>query len=346
MVGVVTSEDVRITRKVQQLGSSTLAVTLPAEWAREHEVEKGDSVVVQRDESSGSLLVVPDRTLIEDAETTVDASGLDADALRRAVIAQYVLGRRLVHVTDDGPIAPAHRDAVLDAERGLMGAGVVEETGETMTLRCSIAADDFELPTLLGRLDRTETTMRQEALAAFLDGDTDRARTVEQRHAQVDKLFYLLLRVLFATYRNPDLNRAVGVDTGFPLIGYRSVAQDIVLMADTATDLAALTDEPIPEGARERLTNLADAIDDAADAARSAVVEPSYAEVTRAREALELARERTDAANEFLETERPEPLLRLQRAVCALGGDTRHVRDTLDVATRLTFRDGSGATPE
>nr|WP_280921194.1 PhoU domain-containing protein [Halarchaeum rubridurum] len=215
-----------------------------------------------------------------------------------------------------------------------------------MTLRCSIAADDFELPTLLGRLDRTETTMRSEALAAFLDGDAERARALTQRHAQVDKLFYLLLRVLFATYRNPDLNRAVGVDTGFPLIGYRSVAQDVVLMADAATDLAALTDEPVPEGAREHLRELADAIDDAADAARNAVVEPSYADVTRAREALDRARERTDAANDYLERERPEPLLRLQRAVCALGGDARHVRDTLDVATRLTFRDGSGATPE
>jgi len=32
------------TRKVQRLGPSTLAMTLPAEWTHEHDVEKGQEV--------------------------------------------------------------------------------------------------------------------------------------------------------------------------------------------------------------------------------------------------------------------------------------------------------------
>jgi len=82
-------------RKVQQLGSSTLAVTVPAEWARHHDIVKGDEVVVQRDENGGSLLIVPEQPTIEDTEATIDADVLTGDALERAIVTQYVLGRRL-----------------------------------------------------------------------------------------------------------------------------------------------------------------------------------------------------------------------------------------------------------
>ena len=334
------SDELRITRKVQQLGSSTLAVTLPAQWARDHDVEKGDSIVIQRDESSGSLLVVPDRVL-DDSETTIYTGGLDADAIRQAIVAQYVLGRRLIHITSDGPLDPAHRDAVLEAERHLMGVGIVEEDPGSVILRCSVAVDDFELPELLGRIGQTEAPMRTDAVAAFVEGDEEHAQRVEMRHDQVRKLYALLLRLLFATYRNPDLNRAVGLDTGFPVIGYRSVAQDIVLMADAAVDVADRADTALSDPTAAHIEALADAIDEAAVAARTAVVEPKYVDVATARAALTRARERVDAANNHLEADRPDPLLATQRVVCTLDGTVRQVRDTLDVATRLTFRDGA-----
>ncbi|GGO00645.1 phosphate uptake regulator PhoU [Halomicroarcula sp. S1AR25-4] len=339
----MTPDAVRMKRKVQQLGSSTLAVTVPAEWARHHDIEKGDEIIVQRDENGGSLLLVPEQPSIADVEATVDADALTSDALERAIVTQYVLGRQLIRIEATTPLGLEHRNAVLGAERRLMGLGIVEQAETTVTVRCSVAPGDFDLPTLLGRLSRTEAAIRSDAVTALLDGDPEAAEQVSARKGQVEKLFYLFLRLVFATYRNPRLNQAVGLETGFPLIGYRSVAQDVVLMADVAVEIATLAaegDGTVPDATTaEVVTDLAEALDEAASATRAAVTTPDYEGTETAREAFDRVDECVAAANDHLAAERPEPLLVLQRAVTLLERSARHARDSLSVATHLAFRE-------
>lgn len=339
----MTPAPIRMKRKVQQLGSSTLAVTVPADWARHHEIEKGDELIVQRDENGGSLLLVPEQPTIEDVEATIDADELTADALERAIITQYVLGRQLIRIESTVPLSLEHRNAVLAAEGQLMGLGIVEQAETTVTVRCSVAPEDFNLPTLLGRLSRTEAMLRSEAVTALVEGDVEAATRLSGRSEQVEKLFYLFLRLVFATYRNPRLNSAVGLETGFPLIGYRSVAQDIMLMADAAVEIASLvadTDGTAPvEETAAKVQTLGDIIDSAASDTRTAVTTPSYETTEDARSTFALVDEHVAALNEHLATERPEPLLTLQRSVVLLERSARHARDSLSVATHLAFRD-------
>jgi phosphate uptake regulator len=335
-------ETIRMKRKVQQLGSSTLAVTVPADWARTHDIQKGDEVIIQQDESGGSLLVVPDQPTIEDVESTVDAGSLDPKALERAVVSQYVLGRQLIRIEADEPLDPAYHDAVMRAERRLMGLGIVEQAECEITVRCTVAPSDFDLPTLLGRLSRTERTMRTEAVAAVLDGDPDRARTVESRYERAQKLFHLFLRLVFATYRNPRLNHAVGLDTGFPLIGYRSVAQDLSLMTGIAREIASLVADggmqTTGDETAARLDDLADALDEAVTATIAAVTTPEYPATETARDAFATVDDRAEAMNDHLAAARPEPLLELQRTVVLLERSAQHARDSLSVATHLALR--------
>ena len=339
----MTTDPIRMKRKVQQLGSSTLAVTVPADWARHHEIEKGDELIVQRDENGGSLLLVPEQPTIEDVEATIDADALAPDALERAIVTQYVLGRQLIRVEATAPLGLEHRNAVLAAEERLMGLGIVEQAETAVTVRCSVAPGDFDLPTLLGRLSRTEAMIRAEAVSALIEGDTESAAGIAARSEQVEKLFYLFLRLVFATYRNPRLNSAVGLETGFPLIGYRSVAQDIVLMSDAAVEIATLvgeTDGTAPdEETASKLRTLDEALDSAASATRTAVTTPDYGTTEEARTAFGLVEEHVAGLNDHLAAERPEPLLTLQRAVVLLERSARHARDSLSVATHLAFRD-------
>ncbi|MFB6096355.1 MAG: AbrB/MazE/SpoVT family DNA-binding domain-containing protein, partial [Haloferacaceae archaeon] len=68
------------TRKVQRLGPSTLAMTLPAEWTKAHGVEKGDEVSL-RVQGRGALTVLAESVTTEDTEAVIHADALDADAL-------------------------------------------------------------------------------------------------------------------------------------------------------------------------------------------------------------------------------------------------------------------------
>lgn len=335
--------NLHIRRKAQQLGSSTLAVSVPAEWAHYHDLTKGDELIVQRDENGNSLLVTPNQPAVEDVETTIDADAMSTDALSRAVITQYVLGRGLIRIEAEKSLDAQHYDAVLKAERRLMGLGIVEESENHITVRCSVDPDDFELPTLLGRLGRTEATIRSSAVSALIDGDTDAAQRARNRGSQLEKLFSLFLRLVFTTYRNPQLNQAVGVGTGFPLIGYRSAAQDVSLMAGIANDIATIAMErvtdPLDSPVAEDIQSVHDALDSAAEKIRKAVIDPDYELVTDARTRLQRVDDHSAAAIDRLEKERPKPLLALNRVHFLLERSARHARDTLDVATHLAFRE-------
>jgi len=336
-------DPLRMKRKVQQLGSSTLAVTVPAEWARQQDLEKGDDIIVQQDENGGSLLLVPEQPSIEDTDAIIDVDALvGADALERAVVGQYVLGRQLIRVVSADPLNFELNDAVRCAEQRLMGLGVVEQNDSHITVRCSVAPGDFDLPTLLNRINRVESMIRSEAIQALVGGNADRVRHVTDRYEQVEKLFYLFLRLVFTTYRNPGLNQAVGLDTGFPLIGYRSIAQDLVLIADGGHEIASLVsdaDDRVPdEKTAEMLTVLNDTLDEALTGTITAVTTPDYDATEATRKQFERVTDRITALNDRLDTERPEPLLALQRAVVLLERCARHGRDSLDVATHLAFR--------
>ena len=336
-------DDRQIRRKAQQLGSSTLAVTVPAEWAHRHELMKGDELIVQRDENGNSLLVTPAQPALTETETTISADTMSADALSRAVVTQYVLGRGFIRIEADEALTAAQYDAVLNAERRLMGLGIVEESATHITIRCSVDPDDFDLPTLFGRLGRTEATIRSSAVDALLAADPEAARRAQNRSPQLEKLFSLFLRLVFTTYRNPQLNQAVGVGSGFPLIGYRSAAQDIALMAGIADEIATIAaeeiTEPLDEEVADGIDSVHEALDTAAETVRDAVIDPEYSQVTTARERLTRFQEASTAAIDHLEAARPEPLLALHRCHLLFERSARHTEDTLDVATHLAFRE-------
>jgi len=327
-------------RKVQQLGSSTKAVSLPSEWTREHGIEKGDILRGQKDEHSGSLLLLPADHTDHDVVTVVDADTITADMLEYIVIANYTLGRQTIRITASEALPSAFASSIVDLEQQLMGLGIVEQSPTQLEIRCSVAPDDFELIPLLERLWRTEALIRENAIASVLSPDSDTNVLTGNYKRQADKLFYLFLRLLFITYRNPRLNSSMGLKTGFPLIGYRSVAQDLVLMTDCAVRINefAIDHERIDDTMIDTIQEAAVALDEAIGDAQAVVTDPCIESSKTAHQSLTVATDTLDAAQAHLETERPEPLLKLQQLLSTFREIAVYASDTIEVGTNLAAR--------
>src|SRR6056297_3486643 len=278
------------TRKVQRLGPSTLAMTLPAEWASEHGVEKGDEVSL-RLSGKGPLTVMPESVGNEESEAVIYTDDLDADAVERAIVAQYVLGRRVITIEQtEGALSSEQINAVYSAETQLMGLGVIEETPESIAIRCSVDPEDFDLDNLLERLENTGSTMRSEAVKALAHGNPDLAQRALNRERQANKIFVLLLRLIFTAHENPTLARAVGLDSGFPLIGYRSIAKNLELTADNAEDIADIVLEAeghtldVDQTTMRRIREFTDQVDEVTANAVVAAVDRDYDATVEVRE--------------------------------------------------------------
>jgi phosphate uptake regulator len=149
-------------------------MTLPAEWAGEQGVEKGDEVSL-RFGGKGTLTVLPESVQTEDSEAVIHAVDLNAAAVERAIVAQYVLGRRVIHVEapEGETLASEIINAVYNAETQLMGLGVIEETVSLVPL------DEAGRP-----LAFIET--RDEVIRAWAEDELDAYRAQAERLESTD----------------------------------------------------------------------------------------------------------------------------------------------------------------
>ncbi len=335
------------TRKVQRLGPSTLAMTLPAQWTKDHGVEKGDEVTIRTGET-GTLTVLSESASSEDSEAVIHADNLDADGLERAIVAQYVLGRRVITVTvREGALDGEHINAVYRAETQLMGLGVIEETPEAIAIRCSVDPEDFTLNNLLGRLENTGSTMRTEAMKALARGNPDLAERALNRERQANKIFVLLLRLIFTAYQNPNLARAVGLESGFPLVGYRSVAKNLELTADHAQEIAeiCLNAEAhtldVDSTTTRQIREFTESVDDVTELAVRSVVERDYDMTIEVRRQF---REIGDTERELLEDlpELPnDTLLEVREVLVGLRQTAEYAVRNAEIAANLALDEDS-----
>ncbi len=330
------------TRKVQRLGPSTLAMTLPAEWASAHDVEKGDEVSL-RVGGKGSLTVMPESVQTEDTEAVISAEGLNADAVERAIVAQYVLGRRIIHVEapEGETLESAHINAVYNAETQLMGLGVIEETPDSIAIRCSVDPEDFTLDNLLGRLESTGSTMRNEAVKALAHNNPDLAQRALNRERQANKIFVLLLRLIFTAYQSPNLARAVGLEDGFPLIGYRSIAKNLELTADNAEDIAdiALAAEDnalnVDNDTMRRIRDFTEEVNEITELAVEAAVDRNFDTTVEVRERFVDIENREEEILADLPEMDNRHLLEIREVLVSLQQTAQYAVRNAEIATNL-----------
>jgi len=334
------------TRKVQRLGPSTLAMTLPAEWTTDHYVEKGDEVSIRMG-GKGTLTVLPESANTGESEAVIHADNLDAGSVERAIVAQYVLGRRVIHVQMEATaLESEHINAVYQAETQLMGLGVIEETPERIAIRCSADPEDFTLDNLLERLENTGSTMRGEAVKALAHGNRDLAERALNRERQANKIFVLLLRLIFTAYQNPNLCRAVGLDSSFPLIGYRSVAKNLELTADNAEDIAEIvaSADELPEvdsSTIRRIREFTDQIDELTAMAVRSVVERDYDLTIRCRHLFGEISDREQEILDDLEELPNEELLQIREVLVSLQHTAEYAMRNAEIAANLALNEES-----
>ncbi len=336
------------TRKVQRLGPSTLAMTLPAEWAQAHGVEKGDEVSL-RVGGKGTLTVMPESVQTEESEAVIRAGNLDADSVERAIVAQYVLGRRIIHVEagEDETLESTHINAVYNAETQLMGLGVIEETPDSIAIRCSVDPEDFTLDNLLERLESTGSTMRNEAIKALAHENPNLAQRALNRERQANKIFVLLLRLIFTAYQNPNLARAVGLEDGFPLIGYRSIAKNLELTADNAEDIAEIALEAegntldVDGSTMRRIREFTDQVNEITELAVASAVDRDYDAAIEVREKFaEIGDREQEILSDLPELDNKH-LLQVREVLVSLQQTAQYAVRNAEIATNLALNEES-----
>jgi len=225
-------------RKVQLTPSGTFFVCLPKSWAERAGMKRG-SVVAVTETSDGRLLIDPEYG----AELSPRTITLKPSSyLSREIVGKYLLGFDVINVEAKERISFDVRDTVKNAVSRLIGLEIIEEDYSRIVLQCLLEPSGFPPEKILRRGYTIAAGMHRDVVHALVDGDLHLAKSIMARDDEVNRLYFLLVRILRTIIQNPSLSEKLGVRP-IECLDYRLAASLIEAIGDECVRVAMKTVE-------------------------------------------------------------------------------------------------------
>ncbi len=217
----------RTVRKIQRTPSGTFFVCIPKDWAERYGLKRG-SVVAVNETSNGKLLIDPKYGAAPSLSTIVLKPG---PYLGREIVGKYLLGYDIIRVEGKEPISFEVRENVKKTVSRLVGLEIIEEDYSKIVLQCLLEPSSFPPEKILRRGYSIAAGMHRDVVNALVDGDVHMAKSVIARDEEVNRLYFLLVRILRTIIQNPSLSEKLGVQP-IECLDYRLAASLVETIGD------------------------------------------------------------------------------------------------------------------
>lgn len=228
-------------RRVQETGG-TFLVSLPKKWARANGIEKGNLIRIDERPDGGLILYSQVQHQVH-LETIVR---LPSPHLRRDLIGKYLLGYDIIRITSKEMIGLSDREQVKSIVSRLIGLEIMEENSYRIVIQCLLEPSSLVPDMVLRRECAIALSMYKDAVTAFLGKNQQLANVVLDRDDEVDRLYFLLVRLLRSAVQNPSLGGALEI-TPIDCLDYRITANLVESVGDSAVEIAdqVLSSQPV-----------------------------------------------------------------------------------------------------
>jgi phosphate uptake regulator len=315
-------------RKIQRTSGGTFFVCLPKDWAERNGLDRG--AVVSVNETADGTLVINPKYNVERAPQTAVVT--PSSLLDRVIIEKYLLGFDIIKVQAKDRISPLDRERVKHASTRLVGLEIVEENHSKIVMQCLLEPSTFPPQKILRREYSIVSGVHRDAVTALLEGDVELAKNVVARDNEVNRLYFLLVRVLRTVIQNPGLSEKLGI-LPIDCLDYRLAASLVESIGDHS---ASIGETVIKLGGAKIAGNLSELIlklhTIAYDAHENALSAVFYHDVSVA-ESVRAEREKIESVFHEIETAVLDLPADVGRHLLAVASSIRRIYDnSLDIA--------------
>ncbi len=235
-------------RKLQRTPDGTFLVTIPKAWAKRVGLGPG-SVISYEERQDGRLLVSPK---IDEERKPLEVALEASPYIRREIIEKYLLGYDIIRVQSSESLSPQTRDEVRKTTKRLVGLEVLEEDSKKIVLQCLVEPSLLNPVRILRRLEMLSMPMQLDAVQAFTSSNTEFAKGVSERDEEVDRWYFLLVRLVRAAIADTYLLEKIKVSS-VDCLDFRLLGSYIETFADYAVTIAENTQEKVGVPKSEQL---------------------------------------------------------------------------------------------
>jgi phosphate uptake regulator len=234
-------------RKVQSTGRGSYIISLPKDWVQDTGLKKGSEIDFNLQPDS-SLTLVP-RKLREKYEETkgeklkeyyinAEPEEEDLHSTLRMIKALYVISADVIRVHFKGvkDAAKCKNEVRNFARNNLLGAEIIDETPDEITLQILIKHSDFPIEKAVRRMAIVALSANREAIEAWKNRSQSMFQSVINAHNDVNRLGHYIVRQLkFGIEHN--LFRELSFKTPKEFLLYRIIVNNIKNIGEDAVNI-------------------------------------------------------------------------------------------------------------
>jgi phosphate uptake regulator len=215
------------TRKLQLAGSSTLTVSIPAEYVKSMKLHQGDNLVV-KEESDGTLRLIPTTGSLKTVKASIKAEQVDNDELlSKLIVGCYMLGYDAIELSSKNGIRSSLLSKGSRTLRGLRGVEIVESSGDKLLAQSFMDPTKFPVDSLIRRLQLLVSKSLAASIEALRSGSPGLLNEIRRSQQEVDELYWLIVRQLLVALSNREISGRIGLESPLHASGDRVSAKTI-----------------------------------------------------------------------------------------------------------------------
>ena len=185
-------------RKLVKFGNSSFVISLPKEWLVKNKLGKGSIIYVEQ--QPRELRIFTEEIPTEEKrEITIGTSNKNIGQIRKEIIAAYLNNYSTMNIV--GSSLKDNLQEIRDIIHGLVAVEAVEQSADRIIAEDFLDMKTQSIDSLIQRMDVTLRAMFTE----FRDGMTIKgSKTLEQRDKDVNRLYFLSIKVLRYFLDNPN----------------------------------------------------------------------------------------------------------------------------------------------
>ena len=228
-------------RKVQELGGGTAFISLPKSWIKKNQIKRGNilSIEILKDDS---LIIYSPNKIIDLKKIEITYPNLDIDKIINEVIGAYLLGYDIIQIKGKQRLNFKDMKQIIQTVRHLVGLEIIEEDANSITTQFLLESETLNPKKLLERMHGLVKEMYKDAIISLLENDDQLVDVAIERDEEVDRLYFLLVRLIRSNILNTKLSIKFDL-LSIDYLDYRVAANILETIGDNSVELATTVKE-------------------------------------------------------------------------------------------------------
>ena len=221
-------------RRLIKFGNSSFVVSIPKDWLKRNNLEKGDMVYMN--ENGNNELVLTSKlneTEPNSLSITLDIDSYDDQDIERRIVAKYLAGYDTFIIQGERTLRERQTN-IRNILNSLMALEIIEQTKNKIVAKDFLNSSEISFKVIVRRIDTILRSMLEDLQNLSIKEDSS---DILRRDKDINRLAFLSTRIIKKCFNYPPLAKRLETSSS-QLLFYKELVEQLELIADEIKRIA------------------------------------------------------------------------------------------------------------